>query len=78
MELQVVIHHDEETGQFWATVPQLPGCFAAGRDREELLESLNEALDLYLDALDPDCPPVEEKVEVENYRLGADRRLQPA
>lgn len=78
MELQVVIHHDEEAGQLWATIPQLPGVFAAGSDIDELEESLIEAVELYLDALDPACPPVNERVEVRNFRMGNDRGLQPA
>jgi predicted RNase H-like HicB family nuclease len=45
----VRIHH--EPGQeysLWAEVEELPGCFASGRDMEELQEALAEAISLYL------------------------------
>ncbi|MCO5314693.1 MAG: type II toxin-antitoxin system HicB family antitoxin [Solirubrobacterales bacterium] len=47
MELHLKLH--AEDGAFWAEVQELPGCFAAGDTLEELTESLNEALALYLE-----------------------------
>jgi predicted RNase H-like HicB family nuclease len=44
----VIVHHDSETSGFWAEVVQLPGCFATGHTREDLEESLREAISLYL------------------------------
>ncbi len=45
--LTVRVHH--EPGQeLWAEVEELPGCFASGRDMNELAEALNEAVSLYL------------------------------
>jgi predicted RNase H-like HicB family nuclease len=46
MEITARIHHED--GQYWAEVDQLPGCFAAGATPEELIESLAEAISLYL------------------------------
>lgn len=48
LDLTVTVHH--EGGQLWADVAELPGVFAAGDDMEELMESLREALELYLPA----------------------------
>jgi len=76
MTLDVIVHHDHETGQYWASVVQLPGCFAAGDTKEELLDVLNEAVQLYLEDADPVV--TEEEVEVERYELAADRGLVPA
>lgn len=42
-----VIVHDED-GQLWAEVEEFPGCFASGRNEQELRESLEESLSLYL------------------------------
>lgn len=45
----VQIHH--EPGQqypLWAEVEELPGCFASGRDMDELREALSEAVSAYL------------------------------
>jgi predicted RNase H-like HicB family nuclease len=74
--LDVIVHHDHETGQYWASVVQLPGCFAAGHTKDELLDALSEAVQLYLEDADPVV--TEEEVEVERYQLAADRRLIPA
>jgi predicted RNase H-like HicB family nuclease len=78
MELDVVVHHDQETGGYWAEVMQLPGCFAAGHTREELQESLQEAVSLYLEDKDVESAPVAERFHsVERYRLSEDRKLLP-
>jgi predicted RNase H-like HicB family nuclease len=45
----VRIHH--EPGQeypLWAEVEELPGCFASGRNMDELREALDEAVSHYL------------------------------
>jgi predicted RNase H-like HicB family nuclease len=42
----VRVHHED--GQLWAEVDKLPGCFAAGDTFDELKESLEEAVSLYL------------------------------
>lgn len=46
LELNANIHF--EHGSYWADVPALPGCFAAGDTLDELLSSLREGVDLYL------------------------------
>lgn len=40
--------HPEPGQDLWAEVEELPGCFASGRDMNELAEALNEAVSLYL------------------------------
>lgn len=42
----VEIHHENDV--YWASVPEVPGCFATGDDLDELEESLREALALAL------------------------------
>jgi predicted RNase H-like HicB family nuclease len=46
MELSAEIHF--ERGSYWAEVPDLPGCFAAGDTLDELFASLREGMELYL------------------------------
>ncbi len=46
MELTARIHI--ENGSYWADVPELPGCFASGDTLDELFESLQEGVALYL------------------------------
>lgn len=43
----VRVHH-EPGEELWAEVLELPGCFAAGVDMEELRQALTEAISLYL------------------------------
>lgn len=46
MELTAHIH--VEDGSYWADVPDLPGCFASGETLDELFESLQQGIALYL------------------------------
>ncbi len=50
MSLHVILEEAEEGG-FIAYVPELPGCHTQGDTREEALENIREAKDLYLDVL---------------------------
>jgi len=68
MTYRVLIEPDED-GIFVATVPSLPGCIADGPTRAEALDSVREAIALYIESLeahgDPIPPPItEELVEV--------------
>ena len=79
MELEVIVHHDSETKAFWAEVVQLPGCFAAGHTREELEESLKEAVSLYVRDEDPTEILSSDHVEaVERYRFSEREGLVPS
>lgn len=46
MELTACIHIED--GSYWADVPELPGCFASGDTLDQLFESLQEGIALYL------------------------------
>jgi len=46
MELTARIHIEE--GGYWADVPELPGCFASGDTLDELFESVQESVAIYL------------------------------
>jgi predicted RNase H-like HicB family nuclease len=43
----VRVHHVPGE-ELWAEVLELPGCFAAGADMQELRDALTEAISLYL------------------------------
>ena len=53
MKLKVVLEPSEEGG-FTAYVPSLPGCISEGNSREEALENIREAIELYLEPVDDD------------------------
>jgi predicted RNase H-like HicB family nuclease len=48
-----------EDGSMWATVDDMPGVFATGDTLDELRESLEEALALYLAKPGEELPPVD-------------------
>ncbi len=50
---QVVVHPGEDN--YWvAECPSLPGCISQGKTREEALESIKEAIEGYIAALEED------------------------
>jgi predicted RNase H-like HicB family nuclease len=48
-----------------AYVPDLPGCIAAGRTREETLHLLQGAIEMHLRAMREDGDPIPEPSQVE-------------
>lgn len=50
-EYRALVH--EEDGSYWAEVAELPGCFASGRDLDELRRAVTEAIVLYLEGATP-------------------------
>jgi predicted RNase H-like HicB family nuclease len=53
MKLKVVLEPSEEGG-FTAYVPSFPGCISEGDSKEEALENIREAIELYLEPVDDD------------------------
>jgi len=56
MNIKVIVEKGED-GYFVAHVPALKSCWSQGKTREEALENIKEAIDLYLE---PDPTAVEE------------------
>ena len=52
MKVSFVIENDEEG--CYAYVPELSGCHAQGNSFEEVDRNIREAIELYLETLDPD------------------------
>ena len=54
---QVLIYLGEDG--FWvAECPSLPGCISQGENREEAVQNIREAIDLYIEVLEEDDLPV--------------------
>ena len=54
---QVVIYPGEDG--FWvAECPSLAGCISQGASREEAVQNIREAIELYVEALEEDGRPV--------------------
>lgn len=65
----VLVHHEpDQEYSFWAEVEELPGCFASGRNMDELREALSEAVSHYLS--EPGHP-VHVELEVTEQRMVA-------
>lgn len=54
LQMDITANIRLEDGSYWADVPALPGCFAAGATLDELVESLQEGIALYLADDQPD------------------------
>lgn len=76
-QLHVNVH--QEDGSYWAEVQELPGCFASGDTVPELIDSVEEAVALYLappDANEP--PPVAINLAGFDLSLESEKPLQAA
>ena len=54
MNLDIILEPSEEGG-FTVTVPALPGCISEGDTREEALNNIREAIELYLEPVFDDA-----------------------
>ena len=54
MNYKVSIVIEQDDAGCFAYSPELPGCFSQGRNYEEAMENIKEAVDLYLETLDPE------------------------
>ena len=51
MKVAIVIEHDEDG--FYAFAPELPGCHSQGGTFEEADSNIREAIELYLETVEP-------------------------
>ncbi len=62
---RTVLLSNGEDGYIIAEVPSLPGCISQGKTRQEALENIQEAIELYIDSLIQDGEIVPE----DNYEI---------
>jgi len=53
MNVKIILEPSEEGG-FTVIVPSLPGCISEGDSREEAIENIREAIELYLEPVEDD------------------------
>jgi predicted RNase H-like HicB family nuclease len=53
MKLKVVLEPSDEGG-FTAFVPTLPGCISEGKNKEDAVKNIREAIALYLEPVEDD------------------------
>ena len=46
---EIIIHQNNEDNIFVAEVPELPGCMAHGKDYDNALFNIKEAIELWID-----------------------------
>ncbi len=69
-EYEVVLTR-EESGGVSVTVPALPGCASQGDTREQALDMVREAIEVYLESLEAHGDPVPGPIEIERVTVGA-------
>lgn len=63
MNIKVIVERGED-GYFVAHVPSLKSCRSQGKTREEALENIREAIDLYLEPETTELSEDQEMVEL--------------
>ena len=63
MNIKVIIEPGED-GYFVAHVPSLKSCWSQGKTREEALENIREAIDLYLESDPTELSEDQELIEL--------------
>jgi predicted RNase H-like HicB family nuclease len=61
MKVKAVVH-DDESGGYWAEVPSFPGCFTQGESLEELEANIQEAVEAWLLAGEPDESATDDQI----------------
>ncbi len=63
--LYPVVVHKDHSSDYGVSVPDLPGCFAAGKTFDEALESAKEAIECHIEGmlLDGESVPIAEEIE---------------
>jgi predicted RNase H-like HicB family nuclease len=56
--MRQVILYPGEDGYFVVECPSLPGCISQGKTREEAIENIREAIQLYIEVLEENGQPI--------------------
>lgn len=67
MNFPIVTHKDAKS-DYGVTVPDLPGCFSAGRTMDEALAMAREAIELHLEGLIEEGAAVPKPGAIEDYK----------
>jgi predicted RNase H-like HicB family nuclease len=71
MNYPIVIHKDRDS-DFGVSVPDLPGCFSAGKTIDEAVEMAREAIALHLEGLIEEGQPVPQPGSIETHQDNPD------
>jgi predicted RNase H-like HicB family nuclease len=71
MNFPIVIHK-ERGSDYGVTVPDLPGCFSAGRTLDEALAMAREAIELHIEGLIDEGQPIPAPAKIEAHQNDPD------
>lgn len=64
-----IILEKDENGAYIADVPALKGCHSFGKTREEAINRVQEAIELYLECLFEDKKPLPPDIETDSIKV---------
>lgn len=73
MNYPILIHKDQGS-DYGVTIPDLPGCFSAGRTLDEALAGAREAIELHMEGLIDEDLPVPHPGRIEEHQRKAEYR----
>jgi predicted RNase H-like HicB family nuclease len=71
MRYPIVIHKDRRS-DYGVTVPDLPGCFSAGKTMDEAMSMAKEAVELHLEGLIEEGLPIPDPSAIERHKRNPD------
>ena len=74
MNIRIVLEPSEEGG-YTVYVPSLPGCISEGDTREEAIENIKEAIDLFLEPIEDEVILGEKAEQIESSASTSKRRF---
>ncbi len=70
MKYRVILEVDED-GVYIASVPSLPGCISQGKNREEALKNIEDAIKGYIESLKKHGEPIPPSIDEETVEVHA-------
>ena len=70
MKYRIILEQDDD-GMFVAECPSLPGCISQGKNRQEAIKNIKDAINGYLESLKKHNEPIPHSIEEEVVEIYA-------